>query len=177
VKPEMRISRDELFGPAVAVTPFDTIEEALLADGVAKDKLYPLDIDRAFRSLDKIKKDVAVWWTGGAQTSQMLKTGEVDMSSYEYKAQSKWGVDEEGKKKKSSYINFDYGFWDDASHCFWHANHMDYGDPARPMIVLQSTRDKFAAGYLDFDRIIYCVARAENYDPAAAAMAHAGGGR
>jgi len=59
--------------------PFDTIEEALLADGVTKDKLYPCDIDRAFRSLDKIKKDVAVWWTAGAQTSQMLKTGEVDM--------------------------------------------------------------------------------------------------
>src|SRR5205823_11608808 len=26
VKPEMRISRDELFGPAVAVTPFNAIE-------------------------------------------------------------------------------------------------------------------------------------------------------
>jgi putative spermidine/putrescine transport system substrate-binding protein len=59
--------------------PFDTIEEALLADGVPKDKLYPCDIDRALRSLDKIKKDVAVWWTAGAQTSQMLKTGEVDI--------------------------------------------------------------------------------------------------
>jgi glyceraldehyde-3-phosphate dehydrogenase (NADP+) len=29
VHPDMRISRDELFGPAVAVTPFETIEEAL----------------------------------------------------------------------------------------------------------------------------------------------------
>jgi putative spermidine/putrescine transport system substrate-binding protein len=59
--------------------PFDTIEEALLADGVPKDKLYPCDIDRAFKSLDKIKKHVAVWWTGGAQATQMLKTAEVDM--------------------------------------------------------------------------------------------------
>lgn len=59
--------------------PHDTLEEALLADGVPGDKLYPLDIDRAFNSLAKIKKDVAIWWTGGAQTSQMLKTGEVDM--------------------------------------------------------------------------------------------------
>jgi putative spermidine/putrescine transport system substrate-binding protein len=59
--------------------PFDTIEEALLADGVPSDKLYPLDFDRAFKSLDRIKKDIAVWWTGGAQTSQLLKTGEVDM--------------------------------------------------------------------------------------------------
>jgi putative spermidine/putrescine transport system substrate-binding protein len=34
--------------------PFDTIEEALLADGVPKDKLYPCDVDRALRSLDRI---------------------------------------------------------------------------------------------------------------------------
>ena len=30
------------------------MEIALLADGVAPDKLYPLDIDRAFRSLDRL---------------------------------------------------------------------------------------------------------------------------
>ncbi|MBI2992132.1 MAG: aldehyde dehydrogenase family protein [Deltaproteobacteria bacterium] len=39
VNPDMRISRDELFGPAVAVTPFDTIEEAL---ALANDSLYGL---------------------------------------------------------------------------------------------------------------------------------------
>jgi len=39
VKPDMRISRDELFGPAVAVTPFDTIEEAIT---LANDSLYGL---------------------------------------------------------------------------------------------------------------------------------------
>jgi glyceraldehyde-3-phosphate dehydrogenase (NADP+) len=39
VNPEMRISRDELFGPAVAVTPFDTIEEALT---LANDSIYGL---------------------------------------------------------------------------------------------------------------------------------------
>ncbi|MBW6425761.1 ABC transporter substrate-binding protein [Rhizobium sp. XQZ8] len=58
--------------------PSGTLEPALLADGVSKNSLYPLDLDRAFRSLDRIKNDIAVWWTGGAQTSQMLKTGEVD---------------------------------------------------------------------------------------------------
>lgn len=57
----------------------DSMEQALLADGVAPDKLYPLDADRAFRKLDQIKKDVQVWWTGGAQASQLLKTGEVDI--------------------------------------------------------------------------------------------------
>ena len=59
--------------------PFDTIEEALLADGVPPAQLYPLDLDRAFRKLDKIKRDVAVWWQNGAQSSQLLRTGEADM--------------------------------------------------------------------------------------------------
>jgi len=39
VHPDMRISRDELFGPAVAVTPFDTIEEAI---ALANDSIYGL---------------------------------------------------------------------------------------------------------------------------------------
>lgn len=59
--------------------PQEVLEEALLADGVTPDKLYPLDVDRAFKSLNRIKKDIAIWWSGGAQTSQLLKTGELDM--------------------------------------------------------------------------------------------------
>lgn len=59
--------------------PFDTMEQALLADGVAPADLYPLDFDRAFASLDKIKDSIDIWWTGGAQTSQLLQSGEVDM--------------------------------------------------------------------------------------------------
>jgi acyl-CoA reductase-like NAD-dependent aldehyde dehydrogenase len=39
VTPKMRISREELFGPAVAVTPFDTIEEAMT---LANDSIYGL---------------------------------------------------------------------------------------------------------------------------------------
>lgn len=39
VKPEMRISCDELFGPAVAVTPFDSIDEAI---ALANDTVYGL---------------------------------------------------------------------------------------------------------------------------------------
>lgn len=52
---------------------------ALLADGVPMDKLYPLDIDRAFAKLDEIKPHIAVWWTAGAQSTQLLRDGEVDM--------------------------------------------------------------------------------------------------
>jgi len=82
------------------------------------------------------------------------KTGEVDMSDYEYRAQP-------------SYINFDYGFWDEGSNCFWHANHAEPG-----MEVYQSTKDKFAKGYIDFDRIVYCAAIARSYKPATAAAAN-----
>jgi acyl-CoA reductase-like NAD-dependent aldehyde dehydrogenase len=39
VHPDMRISRDELFGPAVAVTAFETIEEAI---ALANDSVYGL---------------------------------------------------------------------------------------------------------------------------------------
>jgi putative spermidine/putrescine transport system substrate-binding protein len=59
--------------------PFDTIEEALMADGVGLKDLYPCDFDRAYGSLNRIKPDVAAWWTTGAQTTQMLTSREVDM--------------------------------------------------------------------------------------------------
>ncbi len=61
--------------------PLDTLEEALMADGVPIDKLFPLDLDRAFRSLDRIKPHIAVWWTSGAQATQLIQSGEVDMIS------------------------------------------------------------------------------------------------
>jgi putative spermidine/putrescine transport system substrate-binding protein len=59
--------------------PFATLEAALMADGVAPDKLYPLDVDRAFRKLEEIKPNITVWWTSGAQSAQLLNDGEVDM--------------------------------------------------------------------------------------------------
>lgn len=64
---------------AMRRSPIDTLEIALLADGVEPAKLYPLDVDRSFKKLDQIKKHINVWWTGGAQTTQLLQSGEVDM--------------------------------------------------------------------------------------------------
>ncbi|MBA8881862.1 ABC transporter substrate-binding protein [Phyllobacterium myrsinacearum] len=64
---------------ALSTYPQEMLEVALMADGVPKDELYPLDSKRAFRSLDKIKSKVAVWWSSGAQSSQLIKDGEVDM--------------------------------------------------------------------------------------------------
>src|SRR5579863_5437837 len=64
---------------AMRKSPYDTLEEALLADGVTPEKLYPLDMDRAFKKLDQIKQHVTVWWTGGAQATQLLQSGDVDI--------------------------------------------------------------------------------------------------
>jgi putative spermidine/putrescine transport system substrate-binding protein len=60
--------------------PFQTLEVALLADGVALADLYPLDLDRAFKSLDKIKSKI-VWWERGAQGAQVFLDGEVDVGA------------------------------------------------------------------------------------------------
>ncbi len=58
-----------------------TLIYALLADGVPAEKLYPLDLDRAFKKLDQIKPYVKVWWREGNQSQQLLRDGEVDMMS------------------------------------------------------------------------------------------------
>jgi len=42
------------------------------------------------------------------------------------------------------------------------------------MEVFQSTKDHFIAGYKDFDRAVFCIAKAENYDPGLAAISHGG---
>ena len=59
-------------------TARDNMEAALLADGVPADKLYPLDVDRAFRKLQSIKPQVT-WYNTGAQMTQLFADKEVDL--------------------------------------------------------------------------------------------------
>ena len=59
--------------------PYQVMEIALMADGVPLDKLYPLDVDRALKSLDRIKSEI-FWWTSGAQSAQILIDGDVAAS-------------------------------------------------------------------------------------------------
>lgn len=62
-------------------------EEALLADGVAPHKIYPMDIDRIFASLDKIKPHVRKWWTVGSEIQQMMTDKAADfVESYSGRA-------------------------------------------------------------------------------------------
>jgi len=53
------------------------IEEALLADGVPADRLYPLDLDRAFAKLDRIKPHVVKWWNAGSEGEQLFRDRQV----------------------------------------------------------------------------------------------------
>ena len=69
-------------GPrALQNTPVDNLEFALLADGVPLERLYPLDVTRAFRKLDQIKRHITVWWTTGAQSPQLLVDREVVLAT------------------------------------------------------------------------------------------------
>ena len=60
-----------------AGAPWWPLMAALQADGVDKDKLFPLDLDRAFKKLDEIRPHVTVWWRTGDQSQQMFRSGEV----------------------------------------------------------------------------------------------------
>lgn len=52
------------------------LEFALLAAGAEMDKLYPIDLDKAFASLDKIKPHVVKWWDTGAISAQLVERKE-----------------------------------------------------------------------------------------------------
>jgi putative spermidine/putrescine transport system substrate-binding protein len=53
------------------------LEFALLADGVPADKLYPMDLPRAFKALTRIRSSVPKFWDTGALSAQLLSDKEV----------------------------------------------------------------------------------------------------
>ncbi|WP_449282019.1 extracellular solute-binding protein [Leucobacter sp.] len=64
---------------AVYNYPYGMLEVALLADGVAYEELYPLDIDRALAKLETVRSDL-VFWNSGAELQQIMTSGEADFS-------------------------------------------------------------------------------------------------
>lgn len=58
-----------------------TFPIALLGDGVLPKDLYPIDWDRLFRSLDRIKPHIRKFWASGGEPVQMLADRNVVMSS------------------------------------------------------------------------------------------------
>ncbi len=61
--------------------PIGTLEFALLADGVPIEELYPLDTDRAFASLDKIRDNVLVWWQESKEPAELVAADAVGVAS------------------------------------------------------------------------------------------------
>ncbi len=62
------------------------LEPALMADGVPRDKVYEVldseeGIKRAIDKIRELKPHIAVWWKSGAQHAQLMKDGEVDMTT------------------------------------------------------------------------------------------------
>ncbi len=57
------------------------LEFALLADGVPRDKIYPIDVNRAFKALDRVRPSIRKFWDTGALSAQMLADKEVVLGS------------------------------------------------------------------------------------------------
>lgn len=58
---------------------FWTMEAAAKADGIKDDAFYPLDVDRVFRSLDRIKPHIKAWYYDNSQAQQLMEQEEVDL--------------------------------------------------------------------------------------------------
>ncbi|MBO6826252.1 MAG: polyamine ABC transporter substrate-binding protein [Sneathiella sp.] len=62
------------------------LEPALMADGVAPEDVYKVlateeGMERAINKIKELKPHIAVWWESGAQHAQLMKDGEVDMTT------------------------------------------------------------------------------------------------
>jgi putative spermidine/putrescine transport system substrate-binding protein len=55
------------------------LEVALVADGVPVDKLYPLDVDRAWKAMDRVRPLVTKWYANHGEAIQLLSKGEIDV--------------------------------------------------------------------------------------------------
>ena len=60
--------------------PIGTLEFALLADGVPMDGLYPIDVPRAFASLEKLR-DATIFYEDSKQPVELVRTGQVRLAS------------------------------------------------------------------------------------------------
>jgi len=64
---------------AKAIAP--NLEFALLADGVSRENLYPIDVDRAFRKLSEIKPHIVKFFDTGALGASMIAEKTVVLTS------------------------------------------------------------------------------------------------
>jgi hypothetical protein len=89
------------------------------------------------------------FWSGGNDYTPDPKTGRVDMSKYDYSA-------------RPGFVNFDYGFYDEATNKWWHANHCEPSIRGprcgtNPMEVYESNLPYYSRPLQDFDEQVFCV--------------------
>lgn len=65
---------------ALRRSPVGTLEFALLADGVPANKLYPIDVPRAFASLEKLR-NATLFYEDSKQPVELVRTGQVGLAS------------------------------------------------------------------------------------------------
>lgn len=58
----------------------DTLEIALMGDGVPASEVYPCDVERAFKALDRLKPYVSHWITPASQTVTLVQQNETDFT-------------------------------------------------------------------------------------------------
>jgi putative spermidine/putrescine transport system substrate-binding protein len=58
----------------------DTLEIALMADGVPASEVYPCDVERAFKALDRIKPHISHWIAQPTQTVTLIQQNETDFT-------------------------------------------------------------------------------------------------
>lgn len=80
--PGQTLTPADFFDPSIkarrsVTNPEGTLEFALLADGVKPADLYPLDLDRAFKVLDRIKPQIV---NASADQETLVQQKEVDMA-------------------------------------------------------------------------------------------------
>ncbi|HEU5394691.1 MAG TPA: ABC transporter substrate-binding protein [Candidatus Methylomirabilis sp.] len=64
---------------ALPKDPYFLFPLAAAADGVPREKMYPMDVDRVFRSLERIRPHVFKWWETGGQSQQLITDKEADL--------------------------------------------------------------------------------------------------
>ena len=72
--------RTHLGTRALRKSPIGTLEFSLLADGVGMPDLYPLDVPRAFATLDRIR-DATIFYEDSKQPVEFVRTGQVGLAS------------------------------------------------------------------------------------------------
>jgi putative spermidine/putrescine transport system substrate-binding protein len=79
----------------------DTLEIALMGDGVPAKDVYPCDVERAFKALDRIKPAVSHWIAQTAQTVTLIQSNETDFT-YTYTTRV--------KDMQAAHVPMDYSF-------------------------------------------------------------------